>query len=222
MLQRNLENETRIFFPVLEKSWNFVIGNAQMLILSCLARCGARDITHLYTESWQNDNIPRHLLTRLIVNSYEDAPVNQTLPWTRPPPPPERTWDQIGCDIITPPPERTWDQTGSVIIAPPPRTTKVGGTHPTGMLSCLEIDWCLLTPHSSPPSHPHPRPTRVGRHHLRNPGSASAKGVQRRVVIRLHNRTGVQSGDNSSTSIPLKREDNKTINSSHFGTIPPP
>ena len=37
-------------------------------------------------------------------------------------------WEQ------TPSPEEIWDQTGSDIIPP---TTKVGGMHPTGMLSSL-------------------------------------------------------------------------------------
>ena len=52
---------------------------------------------------------------------------------------PEGPWDPTESDFIPPSPEGTWDQTGSDIIPPAPKscrlviTTKVGGTHPTGL-----------------------------------------------------------------------------------------
>ena len=49
---------------------------------------------------------------------------------------PERTWDQTGSDHHNPP-ERTWDQGRKRYYNPSSRTRKSGGTHPTGMLSCV-------------------------------------------------------------------------------------
>ena len=57
-------------------------------------------------------------------------------------------WDHTLFSDHTPPRtththplEGTWDQTGNDII--PPGITKAGGTHPTGMFSCVKN--CLLS-----------------------------------------------------------------------------
>ena len=60
-------------------------------------------------------------------------PLGPTPSGTRPP-----LWDQTGSDIM-PLPERPWTKQE---VTSYPQTTKVGSTHPTGMLSCFTTQFC--------------------------------------------------------------------------------
>ena len=64
-----------------------------------------------------------------------------------PPPPPPGTWSLHPAppptwDLVTPPPPPTWDLGLGHSTPPPGEYKQAGGTHPTGMHSCLWKCYC--------------------------------------------------------------------------------